>query len=200
MQFGIFNSDENKSPDIDGLIYLDNFLNRELQKELLDSIDKEFWLLDLKRRVQHYGYKYDYQKRGINLSMKVGNLPFWSAKITDLLIEKKHISFMPDQLIVNEYIPGQGIAPHIDCEPCFEGTIISISLGSTCQMDFYSKDNHKEKKDILLKPGSLLVLSGEARYKWLHGITGRKSDLIQGEKAIRQRRVSLTYRKVILSQ
>ena len=45
---------------------------------------------------------------------------------------------MPDQLIVNEYQPGQGISAHIDCEPCFKNTIVTVSLGSVYEMDFIS--------------------------------------------------------------
>lgn len=47
---------------------------------------------------------------------------------------------------------------------------------------------------IYLEPRSLLILKDDARYKWKHGITSRKSD--NGVK--RQKRVSLTFRKVIL--
>ncbi len=54
--------------------------------------------------------------------------------------------------------------------------------------------NDKTKHAILLKPRSLLVFKNEARYKWQHGIAARKSD----NKIIRNRRISLTFRKVIL--
>lgn len=50
------------------------------------------------------------------------------------------------------------------------------------------------KKTVYLEPKSLLILQGEARSVWKHGIAARKSD--NGVK--RQRRVSLTFRKVIL--
>lgn len=54
--------------------------------------------------------------------------------------------------------------------------------------------NGNIKKNIYLESRSLLVLKGDARYKWKHGIAARKSD--NGVK--RQRRISLTFRKVIL--
>lgn len=50
------------------------------------------------------------------------------------------------------------------------------------------------KQSIPLEPNSLLVLQGEARYKWKHGIAPRKSD--NGVR--RGRLISLTFRKVIL--
>ena len=104
----------------------------------------------------------------------------------------------PDQVIVNEYLPGQGIADHIDCEPCFEDTIISLSLGSRCIMDLKNKNNKNEKQEILLEPRSLIVIADEARYNWTHGIPAREKDKWMGRYIPRRTRVSLTFRKVIL--
>lgn len=105
---------------------------------------------------------------------------------------------VPDQVIVNEYEPGQGISAHIDCVPCFDGTIASLSLGSSCVMEFLNART-RGKREILLDERSLIVLSGEARYDWTHAIPGRKSDMINGQKMYRLRRASLTFRNVILS-
>lgn len=41
-----------------------------------------------------------------------------------------------DQLIINEYTPGQGINPHIDNPTLFSSPIVSLSLGSDCVMEF----------------------------------------------------------------
>ena len=46
---------------VPGLKYIPGFLTTEAQQALLAQIDKNDWLHDLKRRVQHYGYKYDYK-------------------------------------------------------------------------------------------------------------------------------------------
>ncbi|WP_372675343.1 alpha-ketoglutarate-dependent dioxygenase AlkB [Aquicoccus sp.] len=99
----------------------------------------------------------------------------------------------PDQVIVNECLPGQGIAAHIDCRPCFGETIAILSLGSACVMRF---EHHPSSRtvDLALQPLSLLTISGEARHAWTHAIPARKSDLIGGEKHLRSRRVSLTFR------
>ena len=103
-----------------------------------------------------------------------------------------------DQVIVNEYEPGQGISNHIDCEPCFQGTIVSLSLGSGCFMDFTNKFDKTKKIPVWLAPRSIVILKDEARYEWLHGIAARKSDKLNGYKHDRRRRVSLTFRKVII--
>ena len=129
--------------------------------------------------------------------MRIGPLPQWAEEIADILCERRLAPERPDQVIVNEYDPGQGIASHVDCQPCFTATIISLSLGSPCVMGFTHKRT-RQTVPLLLEPRSLVVLQDEARYVWLHGIPARKTDQY-GEKTIRrERRVSLTFRKVIL--
>lgn len=184
--------------DISGLKYIDDYITDHQHKWLLDTIDKQPWLDDLKRRVQHYGYKYDYKARKVNRDMRIGNLPKWLKRLSQKLHNDGHMENVADQVIINEYDPGQGISAHIDCEPCFGDTIVSLSLGSSCIMDFTYKDMKGKKVSYLLEPRSLIVLSGDARNKWLHGIAARKTDMWQGEKIERKRRVSLTFRNVIL--
>lgn len=183
---------------IKGLIYIPNFITRLEEKNLIESVNSESWLDDLKRRVQHYGYKYDYRSRSVNYSMYLGKLPQWAMPFTKKILHKNLIAEDPDQLIVNEYLPGQGIAGHVDCQPCFDETIFSLSLGSTCLMDFINVKT-KEVKSILLEPRSLLIMSDEARYGWSHGIAGRKSDEYRGKSYSRGTRISLTFRKVIFA-
>jgi alkylated DNA repair dioxygenase AlkB len=184
---------------IKGLEYHKNFIKYSEQQKLIEIIDSQFWLDDLKRRVQHYGYKYDYKRRNIDKSMHLGEIPDWCKNIGIKMQAYGIIDFMPDQVIVNEYLPGQGISNHIDCEPCFNDTIISLSLNSSCIMHFTNNLNVQRVIPVLLEPCSLVVLKKDARYNWMHGIKAVKTDNYYGEKIIRRRRVSLTFRKVIIS-
>ena len=43
---------------------------------------------------------------------------------------------------------------------------------------------------------SLVLLHGDARFKWRHGIAKRHSDTWNGQKTKRQRRVSITFRTI----
>ncbi len=178
---------------IDGLRHIANFLDQATHDELLRVVDTHPWKDDLKRRVQHYGYRYDYKARHVDYSMLIGALPAWAAELAERLHRDDLAPQLPDQLIVNEYEPGQGISNHIDCEPCFTETIISISLGSTCVMNFTNVAT-KKVIPVFLEPRSLVLLQGESRYKWQHGIPGRLKD----KQIHRKRRVSLTFRKVVL--
>ncbi len=178
---------------IPGLKHITNFITPEQEQLLLKTVDEEPWLSDLSRRVQHYGYKYNYKERSISTSMAIGPLPLWSQLLAAQIRADNYIPHMPDQMIVNEYLPGQGIGAHIDCIPCFDDHIASVSLGSRTKMVFTNKERTK-RIDLDLYPRDLLVFSGESRYEWLHAIARTTHDAGMP----RGRRVSLTFRKVTL--
>lgn len=182
-----------KNNMIDGLAYQDHFLSIEEEKLIVSEINNGEWDANLKRRVQHYGYIYDYKKKNINQELKIGVLPDWLLSLEEKIKTKFGFEKSFDQVIINEYEPGQGISNHIDCVPCFEDVIISISLLSSCIMQF-SKD--KEQEEILLQPRSILLLSGDARYLWKHGIKAVKNDKWLGTLIPRERRISITFRKI----
>ncbi|MBN8512596.1 MAG: alpha-ketoglutarate-dependent dioxygenase AlkB [Rickettsiales bacterium] len=127
----LFNAEIN----IPGLTYISNYTSSEYEETLLKLIDTQEWSLDLKRRTQHYDYKYDYTARSVDASYYLGEIPCWVDELCSKLYRDAIFIDKPDQVIINEYIPGQGIASHIDCISCFEGIICSLSLGSGCIMD-----------------------------------------------------------------
>jgi alkylated DNA repair dioxygenase AlkB len=180
--------------DVPGLTYRREFLPPEERRQVLAEVDARPWRSDLKRRVQHYGYKYDYKARSVDHSMYVGPLPPFALEVAQRLLDQGLVDEVPDQLIVNEYEPGQGITAHIDCQPCFKNTIVTVSLGWAYPMDFISVATG-EVRSALLELGSALVMRDDARHQWMHRIQARKSD----KGVPRRRRVSLTFRNVILA-
>jgi alkylated DNA repair dioxygenase AlkB len=185
-----------------GLELREEFVTGQQERCLMERVDQGHaadWLGDLQRRVQHFGYKYDYKTRRIDASMRVGRLPVWLRDLGARLVGDGVFAAPPDQMIVNEYVPGQGISAHVDCVPCFEGVIASLTLGSGCVMEFTRAEDDR-RVPVYLKPRSLVVLRGEVRYDWRHAIPARKSDEFAGVTLRRSRRVSLTFRRVILGQ
>lgn len=71
---------------------------------------------------------------------------------------------------MNEYIPGHGISAHVDAPKVFDDTITSVSLGSTCVMEFVHKET-KEKHNVILHRRSCVVLTKDARYKYVSTAT-----------------------------
>ncbi len=137
------------------------------------------------------------KRAALCLRCTLGPLPAWGALLAERFAGEGITDEVCDQMIVNEYLPGQGIASHVDCVPCFGNSILSLSLGSAVEMVF-SNVSSKQQVPLLVEPGSLLVMQGEARFNWQHGIPARKSDLIGGQRKLRSRRISLTFRHIIL--
>ena len=198
-QPNLFGAETPTPGDIQGFHYERAFLTKEECDGLLASIDKREWLRDLKRRVQHYGWKYDYKSRVVTEDMRIGELPPFLRTVADRLQASPWFDTVPDQVIVNEYEPGQGIAAHVDRD-CFGPTVATLSLGNAWPMEFApcrrpgGQDNASvEKTELVLEVGSLLVLTGDARWHWTHRIAARKTD---GQRR-RQRRVSVTFRTVV---
>lgn len=185
--------------DVPGLLYIPDYLAPALHDELVDLIDAQPWSMELARRTQHYGYKYDYAARSVDPHADVVAIPAWLAALGEMLHADQLIDEAPDQVIVNEYEPGQGIGHHLDCVPCFTGVIFSLSLLSGTVMQFRSIDR-KRIVPLYAEPRSLIVMRGAARYEWTHGIPSRAADLWNGEERPRGRRISITYRKVKFNQ
>ncbi|MEN9302216.1 MAG: hypothetical protein RL264_645 [Bacteroidota bacterium] len=177
------------------LVLLENFISEEEETELLNTIDSNLWSSELKRRVQHYGYRYNYKSKVIEASMHLGEVPSWLTDLSLKIDQQTKQENKLDQFIINEYLPGQGISAHIDCVPCFGNTIFSLSLGSGCNMVF-TDPKTKEKISYYLPQRSLLVLKDELRYEWKHEIKAVKSDLVNAAKIPRSRRVSITFRTI----
>lgn len=169
-----------KAPE--GLTYVPDFISEQQEKEFVEYIDKQSWDTSISRRTQHYGFRYHYGKKSIS-EEKVPDIP----EIFDSVLDKLKTHFdggKPNQMIINEYKPGQGIGAHIDHVGNFGPVVASISLLSTTEMDFrYQEQLYTQK----LRPKSAVVLSGDARYKWSHAIK---------PKNVNFRRISLTFRTI----
>ena len=180
---------------IPGLRYIPNYLSQSEQENLLEWIDNQPWLNDLKRRIQEYGYHHDLHRRDNDASY-LGPLPEWLLPLAQRVYRDGLIEALPDQVVIHETMPGQGITAQIDCRTCYGDSTLSVSMGSPCVMVFtHTKD--RREVPVLLAPGSLLALHGEARRDWKRGVRARKVDHHDGDDFPRGRRVALTFREVV---
>lgn len=185
--------------DVPGLTYMRDFLSEREEGDIVAEIDRSDWHSDLKRRVQHYGWRYDYKARQIDPSMRLGSLPAWADDIAQRLFSEGFLPQLPDQVIVNEYMGKQGISKHSDSESFADG-IATISLLESWEMVFREKGT-KNVVPQMLHRRSVAIMQGDARYRWTHEIPNRiyKTRRIKGsQQEKRRRRISLTFRKVIV--
>ena len=145
------------------------------EERILLRISQAPWMTDLSRRVQHYGHRYDYRAPGNGRHAPAPAFPRWATVIGDRLAPYFD-GAMPEQCIVNEYRPGQGIGMHAD-HSSFGDVVVSLSLGDAWTMNFrprsarpYVRDGLASDEVALLPRRSALVLRGPARSRWMHGI------------------------------
>ncbi|CAM9100168.1 unnamed protein product [Phaeothamnion confervicola] len=183
--------------NVPGLRFVKDFISEEEEAALLAEIGGAVWRGEIRRRVQHYGAAFDYDKLAADVTAKVPPLPDCCREVIERMETGGFVPESPDQLTVNEYVAGRGIGPHVDTHSSFGGTICSLSLGSGVAMEFCASDGARQC--LYLARRSLLVIQGEARYAWTHAIPGRKTDVIDGGTARvpRSTRVSLTFRTVM---
>jgi alkylated DNA repair dioxygenase AlkB len=180
---------------VSGLLCIHSWLDKKGQQQLADDIDAASWSSQLRRRVQHYGHRYDYGSRGVT-GAAAPPLPGWAVALARRLHADGHFDRRPDQVIVNEYLPGQGISAHVDHIPSFGPAVASVSLLSACVMEFTHPED-STRVPVRLAPGSLCVMTGPARFVWRHTIPARKTDPGPGRRVTRGRRVSVTFRTVL---
>ena len=103
-----------------------------------------------------------------------------------------------DQITINDYQVAGGIPAHIDSHRPFKSVFVSVSLlsGVGFQFEKQTLDSGSDKQHVYVPKNSLMVFSAEARYAWTHAISGRKLDILDQQMIWRERRISITIRKI----
>lgn len=190
-----------------GLILLEDFIDAELEERLIATLkwsSCDFNDSDkLKhRQVQHFGFEFLYGKNSVDRNSPLDDkIPDECNELWQKLDKRcpQFLNFRPEQLTVNRYEAGHGIPSHCDTHSFFEDPIISLSLSASTVMEFKHPINGKHCS-VLIPRRSLLIMSGECRYGWTHGITPKMSDIVKGKNGFltiqrRQLRYSFTFRK-----
>ncbi|KAI9646223.1 hypothetical protein NHQ30_005663 [Ciborinia camelliae] len=125
----------------------------------------------------------------------------------------------PNHVLINEYLPNQGIMPHKDGS-AYHPVVCTVSLGASLCLEIYGEkaDGTREEQPswrILQEPRSLLITTDELYTNYYHGISEIEADvnlnpatvanweLLRPENGIidgkyeRHERLSLTYRDVL---
>lgn len=177
-----------------GLVYVRDWLTVVDQNEIVQEIDAQPFGAQIARRVQHYGFRYDYFEASVQATGSAPPIPPKMQVLAARLVDDGYFVKAPNQVIVNEYLKDQGIGAHID-RISFGPEVATVSLLEAWPMTFRSRDG--QAMDVLLEVGSLAVMTGPTRYEWTHQIKPRKFDAHTGIKVERVRRLSLTFRTVV---
>jgi len=209
--------------------YIADFISHDEERYILGKIaaaPKPRWKQLSKRRLQTWPS--DLNK---NILLE-SELPPWLtepviSRILSLPVshtEEGHIfqnspHGSPNHVLINEYLPGQGIMPHKD-GAAYHPVVCTVSLGASLCLDVYASKKDGTTEDnprwrILQEPRSLLVTTNALYTDYLHGIAEINEethldsvsisnwDLLKSAEEFtngsleRQTRISLTYRDVI---
>jgi len=142
-----------------------------------------------KRKVAWYGdtdYYYNYS----NVTKQA--LIFTEGLLALKELVEKESNATYNSCLLNLYHSGEeGMAWHSDGEKMLKknGEIASLTLGAERKFSFKHK-NTKQKIDIILEKGSLLVMKDTTQTNWLHRLPPTK--------LIKTPRINLTFRTIII--
>lgn len=177
------------------IVYIPDFITEAEQNHLLHQINStpmSKWKTLKNRRLQNWG--------GVvhEKGLLPQSLPPWISTITQKICDWTGLFPSPiNHVLINEYLPGQGIMPHQD-GPAYFPVVAILSLGSPAVMTFTphprlislqhngnsenyqtksdgsqedvrDQDNHMSRSAVLL-PRSLLIFKDSAYADYLHGI------------------------------
>ena len=169
-----------------------NFYYEELLKKINFKNDEVIIFgkkILTKRKVAWYGdleYSYTYSK-----VTKTANI--WTKELLKL---KKIVEYKSKETynscLLNLYHSGdEGMGYHSDNEKMLKknGAIASLSLGAERKFSFKHKES-KQKIDIILERGSLLVMKDTTQTNWIHRLPPTKK--------VNSPRINLTFRTIEL--
>ncbi|CAA7261972.1 unnamed protein product [Cyclocybe aegerita] len=182
------------------IFYFPNFLTKEEEEYLVRKIRESpqpLWKRLGNRRLQIWGG--DITAKGTLIVQPfppfVNNFPDIISRIRETGAFQHSPHQGPNHIIMNEYLPGQGIMPHED-GPQYHPVVATISLGSHAVFNYYEYQsetdtvaepascghgksiNTQPMVSVLLEPRSLIISSGEMYASHLHGIDAVEEDLI----------------------
>lgn len=172
------------------IYYVPDFVSEAQELSLLQQVQGApvaKWKTLKNRRLQNWGGVV--HEKGL-ISQPI---PAWLSSITDKITKETNLFPAPiNHVLVNEYLPGQGITSHQD-GPVYHPVVAILSLGAPTMMHFRPHTRLTESDDeahgereqkgeatcsLVLMPGSLLVFKDSSYTDYLHGIDEAHEDFL----------------------
>lgn len=120
------------------------------------------------RRVISFGWRYDFSSAQL---IKIEPIPVWLLPLREVVGQFAGCAAENfAQVLISEYAPGAGVGWHKD-KAVFD-RIVGVSLGTPCPLRLRRPvaAGKWQRAEQRLEPGSMYLLSGEARTEWEHSI------------------------------
>ena len=172
-----------------GFQYVDGLVEPDEERRILSLLEDLPWEVvvfrgyEARRRVVHFGHRYDVAARGVSPGLPIPDALVSLRARAAALADDDPERYV--EVLATEYRPGATIGWHSDA-PAFGSTVLGVSLASSCRMRFRRRTPDGWKRwDHVLEPRSAYVIGGEARSAWQHSIPPTEA-----------LRYSITYRTV----
>ncbi|CAF1408908.1 unnamed protein product [Rotaria sordida] len=176
---------------LDGIYLVPDFLNEDEENNLLNFIDNDIWIPSQSGRLkQDFGIKINFKKQTIKTKYFTG-MPMYSKNLIQRLQTYRLIDdFQSVELCNLDYNIQRGshIDPHIDDTWIWGERLITINLLSNTILSLIPNDKNTNKIIYIPLPRRwMIVLYGDARYEYKHGIQ---------RQHIQNRRIAVTFREL----
>jgi len=188
---------DGESIKIEGIFVSEEVISREEELFITDQINQTPWVNSQSgRRKQDFGPRVNFKKKKVSVGSFQG-LPKYIKHVWERIHDQfpeKLGDFLPVELCNLEYDPerGSSIEPHFDDFWIWGDRLVTINyLSKTLLTLTRPREDIEEDIEICIpmNPRSLLILSGEARTKWLHEVK---------RKDVKDRRIATTLRELSL--
>jgi alkylated DNA repair dioxygenase AlkB len=177
MQRSLFNSSA-RLPD--GLSYEEDFLNSQVERDLVDEIrrlplaEAKYRQFTAKRRIVSYGGSYDFSSRELLPANPIPPFLYPLREQIATWVEVPATDFA--HALIAQYEVGTQLGWHRDV-PEFE-LVVGVSLVGSCRMRLrpYPPKGGRDPNTLALdlRPRSIYVMRGDARWGWQHSIPPTK--------------------------
>ena len=176
---------------LDGIYLVSDFVNEIEENDLINYIDNDRWIPSQSGRLkQDFGIKINFKKQTIKTKYFTG-MPLYSKYIIERLQTHRLLeNFQSVELCHLDYRSQRGshIDPHIDDVWIWGERLITINLLSNTILSLIPKENNDNKIIYIPLPRRwMIVLYGDARYEYKHGIQ---------KQHIQERRLAVTFREL----
>ena len=182
---------------VDGLQTIKNYVTKAEQTAILHDLNQYPFVDYAGKSCQEFGQNFSfYIDRFTADYLPPAVKALGDRLVTDGILTEEE---RPNYVLVNRYIPGQGIHPHVDDNYYTDG-IVSVTLMSGGSLNFFRDKNNvyfdenpdignkykpNKMKDKLLEcgagyfePGSLFAMHREGRYAYKHEMKRRYKDRV----------------------
>lgn len=180
---------------INGLYVFEDIFSEDEEKRIISFLDNPAPFPSWKesqsgRRKEDYGPRRNFKKKKVKPA-EMPMMPLTFKPVFDAIAEAVEKCtgrpYKIAEVSALEYCEGNlsNFDPHVDDTWLWGDRIAGLNLAAKCAMTFVNPDG--DCCDVFFPQRSFFLMSGECRYKWMHGI---RPNHVHG------RRISLTFREL----